>query len=237
MSNPVYRLSQHQAIHSVLECFDATFFIQNRIMFGGGTRIALQFDEFRESIDVDLFCPDKESYRAVRNTVLSNSLGQLVLQDFTYLREIRFDRDKVVCFLKHQGSDIKLEILSCDSYSLVPDVGQLFPIPYFDLDTCFYTKLLANSDRCRAYPYKDIVDILMLFRHLRHIPLTSIQRAESHYGDVVKRDLLFALEHVRTEPQKYHQTMASLSISQGLITELLQDVCPQLIQWLPQWGH
>ncbi|WP_322543705.1 nucleotidyl transferase AbiEii/AbiGii toxin family protein [Pantoea eucrina] len=31
------------------------------MFFGGGTRIALEINEYRESIDVDFLCPDRAS--------------------------------------------------------------------------------------------------------------------------------------------------------------------------------
>ncbi|GAB7225145.1 hypothetical protein VoSk93_43660 [Vibrio owensii] len=46
--------------------------------FGGGTRIALELDEFRESIDIDFLCPNKDSYRSVRQEVMNVTLGNLV---------------------------------------------------------------------------------------------------------------------------------------------------------------
>ncbi|MEZ5534816.1 MAG: nucleotidyl transferase AbiEii/AbiGii toxin family protein [Thiolinea sp.] len=65
---------------------------EHHIYFGGGTRICLELDEYRESVDIDFLCPDRKAYIAVRETLNSASLGQLVNQDFSYLREIRADR-------------------------------------------------------------------------------------------------------------------------------------------------
>lgn len=64
-----YKAKHHQLIRSVLNNFNADFFFANNIFFGGGTRIALEINEYRESIDVDFLCPDRASYRAVREEV------------------------------------------------------------------------------------------------------------------------------------------------------------------------
>lgn len=86
----------HQIIYKALERFNSEFLSQNTILFGGGTRIALELNEYRESVDIDFICPNKDSYRAVRSEVTNQSLGNLVLEDFDYPRDIRADRDAVV---------------------------------------------------------------------------------------------------------------------------------------------
>lgn len=45
-----YKIKHHKLIRSVLNNFNADFFFANSIYFGGGTRIALEIDEYRESI-------------------------------------------------------------------------------------------------------------------------------------------------------------------------------------------
>ena len=43
----------HRLIARALENFNADYLRENRILFGGGTRIALELGEFRESVDID----------------------------------------------------------------------------------------------------------------------------------------------------------------------------------------
>ena len=81
-----YSKTHHQLIRTALENFNHDFLAQHRIIFGGGTRIALELSEYRESIDIDFLCPDKQSYRAVRHEVTEYSLGNLVKNDFSYPR-------------------------------------------------------------------------------------------------------------------------------------------------------
>ena len=56
-----FSIQHHQVIESALNNFNADFFYENKILFGGGTRIALDLNEFRTSIDIDFLCPDKSS--------------------------------------------------------------------------------------------------------------------------------------------------------------------------------
>lgn len=43
--------------------------------FVGGTRISMELDGYRESVDIDFLSPDKASYRSVRETVTERNLG------------------------------------------------------------------------------------------------------------------------------------------------------------------
>ena len=52
----MYRRPRHNAIHKALLQFDKAFLLENKVLFGGGTRIAMELDEFRESVDIDFVC-------------------------------------------------------------------------------------------------------------------------------------------------------------------------------------
>lgn len=110
-----YRRVHHQAIGRILTHFNPQFLRANNILFGGGTRIALELDEFRESIDIDLFCVGKAAYRAARSAITSQSFGPLLLPGHSLSlcngREIRADRDAIRALLEGPGHPIKLEII------------------------------------------------------------------------------------------------------------------------------
>ena len=46
--------------------------------FGGGTRIVMELDEFRESVAIDFLCSDRAGYRLLRNAVTTRSLGEIL---------------------------------------------------------------------------------------------------------------------------------------------------------------
>ncbi|MGV3000768.1 nucleotidyl transferase AbiEii/AbiGii toxin family protein [Vibrio sp. E150_018] len=225
MSN--YQVDHHQVIESALKQFNADYFIEHNILFGGGTRIALELNEFRESIDIDFLCPDKKSYRAVREQVTNRSLGALVTQDFEYAREIRADRDAVRTWIDINGTKVKLEFVSCDNWSLQADTDNtsLFPLPFLDQVSCFYTKLTANSDRKLTEPYKDILDLLMMYREWGDIPQESIDLAEAHYGKkVILPDLIVSLDDIIKSPEKYVKAAKNVKMSEEVIDELIREV-------------
>lgn len=223
-----YRLEHHQLIESALSNFNAGFFLANNIYFGGGTRIALEINEYRKSIDVDFLCPDRASYRAVREEVSSASLGNLVKSDFTYLREIVFNRDGVRTFISLGGVGIKLEIVSFDNYELEADKRPLFPVPCIDRESCFYTKLLANADRCLHQQCKDILDLLAMYDAWEGLPETALVKAKKHYGSSVVNSLHRSLKDIEYTPEKYFVIAKDLSISSEYANHLFRSVAPKL---------
>lgn len=225
-----YKIKHHKLIKSVLNNFNTDFFFTNSIYFGGGTRIALEIDEYRESIDVDFLCPDMESYRAVRQEVTSNSLGNLVKNEFNYAREIKFDRYGVRTFIKEENTPIKLEIVSFDNYDLVADSRELFPVPFIDHESCFYTKLLANSDRCLQAQCKDIIDILAMHDAWGGIPQSAITKAERHYGSSVLKDLIRSLKDIQTQKKHYYSLAEGMLIKPEFAQKLIEDVAPQILK-------
>lgn len=225
-----YKIKHHNLIRSVLKNFNADFFFTNSIYFGGGTRIALEINEYRESIDVDFLCPNMESYRAVRQEVTSAALGNLVKKEFTYAREIKFDRYGVRTFIMEEKTPIKLEIVSFDNYDLVADTRRLFPVPCIDHESCFYTKLLANSDRCLQAQCKDIFDILAMHDAWGGIPPSAIKKAERHYGSSVLNNLIRSLKDIQTKKEQYYQLAEGMLIQPEFAKKLIDNVAPQILE-------
>lgn len=225
-----YKLPHHQLIEQCLENFNKKFLEKNHILFGGGTRISLEIDEYRESIDIDFLCQDKSSYRAVREQVTNLTLGELVIKDFTYAREIRSSRDSVITLLDCSGEKIKLEFVCFDNYELTRGEDQsLFPVPYIDHTSCFYTKLLSNADRALSPPYKDVLDIVAMVWKWGSIPEEALEHARSHYSTDVDRKLARALEHMVVNKQKYYQASKDMSISTDMFEKNLFPVAEELL--------
>ena len=170
MSN--YKLAHHNIIESALKNFNNDFLKVHNILFGGGTRIALELNEFRESIDIDFLCPNKESYRAARQEVTNVTLGQLVHEDFVYARDIRADRDAIRLFIQFKDTNIKVEFVNFTDYNLKPYERDYFPVPSINKASCFTTKLLANCDRYKSPPYKDIFDLVIMHEAWGDIPMS-----------------------------------------------------------------
>lgn len=233
----MYSRPHHKAISDILASFDPDFLSENNILFGGGTRIALELDEFRESVDIDLFCIGKEAYRAARSTVTNVSFGRLLRKGHTLTRfgdrEIRADRDAIRALLEGPGRPIKLEIINFPNTLLLADTQQdLFPIPCVSREGCFATKLTANADRYQSY-IKDILDLCMMRRAWGPIPQPAWDTACDEYGrQVIATALGQALRDLTARNQTHIQhATESLHMSKELARILIKEQAPE---WLDE---
>lgn len=226
-----YQLPHHQLIASALKQFNADFLTEHTICFGGGTRIALELDEYRESVDIDFLCPNIAAYRAVREQITNASLGNLVRQEFEYVREIRADRYAVRTFLKLEATVVKLEIVSCDEYRLVAGTDtSLFLVPYLSPESCWMTKLLANADRALTPPFKDVFDLVAMHLAWGTIPQAAWEEAERHYGSVPRRELLKALEAMLAKPDFYLARAADMKMKPDWAKRIVYQGAGELYQ-------
>lgn len=211
-----YEVAHHQVIDDILKRFNTDYLCENDIIFGGGTLIALLIEEYRESVDVDFLCPDTTSYRAVRTQVTNNSLGNLVKDEFHYVREISSSRDAVRTIIDLDNTKIKIEFVGFPDYLLnanKPD--RQFPVPFLDYTSCFSTKLLANADRYNDAPHKDIFDLIAMYIHWGGIPEDSWKEADRNYSDkVIKNGLKISLENIISNKQKYFKHAESVKMKE-----------------------
>lgn len=227
----------HQAIEAILNRFDPDFLRDSNILFGGGTRIALELDEFRESVDIDLFCIGKDAYRAARSTVTNTSLGKLLRQGEELPlwdnRDIRADRDAIRALLDGPQRPIKLAIINFANDGLMPDTQQTcFPIPCVNHEGCFATKLTANADRYQNH-IKDILDLCMMRREWGQIPPSAWEMACDEYGHrVIATALGNALRDLTSHHRSHIQhATESLHMPEPLARALTTELAPE---WLDE---
>lgn len=206
------RRDHHRLVMQVLNAMDAQFLAQQQCWFGGGTRVVLELDEYRESVDIDFLCADTAGYRAIRETVDNASFGALFSTQPELLREIRADRYGVRSWLNVEGKPIKLEIVSEGRIALSGTHIDELPVPVLDWRSCLAEKLLANTDRGRdsAHRSRDIIDLAYMLADRPDADLhDALKIAQSAYGNSVLRELEFALNKIQ-EHSYQEQCSASL---------------------------
>ena len=62
----MFRRPAHRHVLALLEALDAELLERCGFLFGGGTRIALELDEYRESQDIDFLCSRAAGYAELR---------------------------------------------------------------------------------------------------------------------------------------------------------------------------
>ena len=182
----------HRLVWQVLESLNRDLLSSAKCYFGGGTRIALALGEFRESVDVDFLCSDRDGYRTLRSTVTSASLGEICFGGYNLIREVRADMYGIRTFFRVGERPVKFEIISEGRISLAGEAVAPFPVEVLDRTSCIAEKLLAHADRGRdeSTHARDLIDLAFMAgswpaEHVR----AALTIAESAYGCVVMREL------------------------------------------------
>jgi hypothetical protein len=196
----MFRRERHHRLLELLAAFDSGLLSRCRFLFGGGTRIVLELDEYRESLDIDFLCSDAEGYAEVRFQASSRGYDSLFRADarrgFHLPREMRIDQYGIRFPVEMEGSLIRVELIREARIALDAGVRPDWsPVDCLALDDCFAEKLLANSDRWpdRQVLSRDLIDLGALRRKVGSIPSSTWAKVEPAYKAATRDDLRKAL--------------------------------------------
>lgn len=188
-----YQRPRHRAVGRILDRLDARVLREAKCYFGGGTRIALELNEYRESEDIDFICSDLAGYRTLRATIDNRALGALLPElrpDLSLLREVRADQYGIRTIIDVQGEPVKFEIILEARIQVAATKVKGIPVPVLDRTSCFAEKWLANADRWndRAVLSRDAIDLaFMLSTWSIEEALAGARLASDAYGDAIGR--------------------------------------------------
>lgn len=214
-----YKRSRHRTVARVLEALDAAFLMQCRCGFGGGTRIALALDEYRESEDIDFLCSDLAGYRALRGTIGERSLGAILPAPpagIVFLRDVRADQYGIRTMIGVDGEPVKFEIILEARIGIAPISEKDFAVPVLDRETCFAEKWLANADRWNdnAVLSRDAIDLAFMLKAWGEDEARAgAARAVAAYGKTVRTTALGACAKLRTDALHRASCVKDLHIS------------------------
>ena len=195
---------------------DAKFLAESACFFGGGTRIVLELNEYRESIDIDFLCANREGYRELRRGVTQESFGKVFKKKISLLREVRADIYGIRSFLSVQGQPVKFEIIAEGRIPVQGGRIEMLPVSVLDRTTCFAEKLLANADRGRdrSTYSRDIIDLAFMATHWPKADWASaFEIADAAYGEVVQGELTASLGII-SDTKWRRQCIDALAVSE-----------------------
>jgi hypothetical protein len=218
----MFKRPRHKLVSRVLSAFAPGFLSDSRCYFGGGTRIVMELDEYRESLDIDLLCADIAGYRSIRSQISEHSLGAILAVPLSLAREVRADRYGIRTFFDIAGEKIKFEIVSEGRIALTAQNLPGLPILCLDRVSCFTEKLLANADRWadRSVLSRDIIDIAFMVSHWGAIPPEAAAVAENAYGTTVHKSLKNAVALIQSDPSYLERCITTMGITE---TERLES--------------
>jgi hypothetical protein len=182
----VFTQDQHQKILSILGQLKASFLQDCQVYFGGGTLLALLYDEYRLSKDIDFLCSTQAGYQQLRNAIFQQQYKAL-FEDPAQLglpREIQANQYGIRFPVVMAGSTIRFEIISEGRINFAqPEQPSWCPVACLSTVDRIAEKLLANSDRWpdRSVFSRDLIDLAVVRRH-QPIPAAALTKAEAAYG-------------------------------------------------------
>jgi Nucleotidyl transferase AbiEii toxin, Type IV TA system len=209
-----FRLAHHNKILTILESLNADVLRKSFAYFGGGTLIALDFEEYRWSKDVDFICPvASQGYKHLRNVVFDGGF-QALFQDLSQIQIGRGTANQYGIRMIATVDDvpIKVEIIAEARFELEPPrYPEWSPVACLSLGDCFTSKLLANADRFMddGVESRDLIDLAVL-RLQTPIPQAALDKAENAYE--VLRPLERAVQRFQARPDHREECFAGLQI-------------------------
>lgn len=207
---------RHRTVISALEALDAAFLGRAQCFFGGGTRIVLALDEYRESADIDFLCASREGYRALRATVSDRSLGGIGRIKLKFAREVITDRYGIRTVLDIGGEKLKFEIILEARIGLSGGTVDALPVPALDAVSCCAEKFLANADRWsdESALGRDVIDLAFMAARWGHEPLRAgLAIATEAYGKVAAADAKRAAAKMLERADWRRRCVAALSLT------------------------
>ena len=188
--------------------------------------MALDFEEYRLSKDVDFICPVSSSgYRHLRTVIYDDGYKAL----FRDLSQIKIghsttDQYGIRMLVMVDDVPIKTEIIAEVRFELDPPrYPEWSPVPCLSINDCFTAKLLANSDRYMddSVEARDLIDLAIL-RLQSPVPQSAIDKAENAYE--VIRPLKKAVQSFQERPEFRDKCFVGLQINDSQIPTIIDGV-------------
>ena len=216
MPRVIFKRPAHRQILEVLSRLDRASLTRAQCYFGGGTRIAIELGEYRESKDIDFLCSSRDGYRLLRETVSETSLGRILGPGLSLAREVRADQYGIRTFLEKDEIKLKFEILREARIDIEGEGLAMFPVACLTRKHCFAEKFLANADRGldASTLSRDIVDLAFMIEGWSRVDADAgMAIAMGAYGDSVRRSLAAVTRKMREDKAYRNRCVEGLAIS------------------------
>ncbi|HRO66052.1 MAG TPA: nucleotidyl transferase AbiEii/AbiGii toxin family protein [Pseudobdellovibrionaceae bacterium] len=229
----MFEREHHLRIATVLQALNADLLYANHCFFGGGTAIVLARQEYRESLDIDFMVSDRNGYLILRQLLTGDQGLNAIVRpgmNLTPTRDIRADQYGIRTMLRVAETEIKFEIvLEARTHFAEPDRDHAICGVVFltDLDLAT-SKILANSDRWHddSVFSRDLIDLAMLDLS-RPSYIKALEKASQAYGESAARDLLKAIDALKTRKGRLDDCMSALkmeNVPKALLWKRIRDL-------------
>lgn len=221
-----FRFDFHNKIIKILKSLNLEVLKEGSAYFGGGTLLALDFEEYRWSKDIDFISPVGTSGYKYLRTVVFDGGYEALFSDLNSIQIGRGTTDQygIRMIVIVDNLPIKTEIIAELRFQPDPPrYTEWSPVPCLSLIDCFTSKLLANSDHYMddSVEARDLIDLAIL-RLQSPIPQAAIDKAEKAYE--VIRPLKTAVKRFQERPDYRERCFLSLQIDETQIPKIIDGV-------------
>jgi hypothetical protein len=222
----MFDLNHHNKILKILNAFNPEVFKKASAYFAGGTLLALEYDEYRLSKDIDFLFPyATENYRYLRNLVYNKGIEGL----FQNLIDIELGESTINQYgirfsVAVDETNIKVEIVANGGFTLdAPVYPKWANIPCLSVNDRFTSKFMANADRWNdsSTQSRDLIDLAIL-RVNNEISLRSIAKAEETYE--VKKPLAKAIYNFINKEEYRNKCFQKLNVPESKKTIIMHGI-------------
>ncbi|HWN45009.1 MAG TPA: nucleotidyl transferase AbiEii/AbiGii toxin family protein [Thermoanaerobaculia bacterium] len=217
---------QHRNVLAVLGALRADLLSSCKFFFGGGTRIFLELDEYRESADADFLCSDASGYGELRLIATQQGYDGLFAPEpakgLHFPREMKVDQYGIRFPVALGDDSLRVELIREARIELGPGVRPDWsPVECLSMEDCYAEKLLANSDRWsdRQTLSRDLIDLAFLRLRIGPVPETVWRRVRDAYKSAPEKDLTKALDFFMSDPVHQQHCLKGLRM-EGMSEQL-----------------
>lgn len=216
MSNRGFSRPRHAAVAAILGALNVPFLDRTLCFFGGGTRIVLALDEYRESADIDFLCSSREGYRDLRSTINNRSLGEIAAGKLSLARDVIADRYGIRTVIEVDDQRIKFEIINEGRIDVSGKRERDLQVPCLDERSCFAEKFLANADRWNdeSFLSRDVIDLAYMVEAWgTELFLEGGRIAHASYGDAVETSARASARKLLDKKDYFRKCVDSLRVT------------------------
>ena len=219
-------MDHHDKILTILNSLDDEILKKGSAYFGGGTLLALDFDEYRWSKDIDFISSISSSGYGYLRTVVFDSGYKGLFRDLSKIKigSGTTNQYGIRMVVSVYDTPIKIEIIAEARFELdSPRYPEWSPVACLSLSDCFTSKLLANSDRFMvdSVDSRDLIDLAVL-RLQSVIPPEAVNKAEKAYE--VMRPLTKAVQRFQERPDHRRECFAGLKIDTQQVPKIINGI-------------
>jgi hypothetical protein len=222
----MFNVDHHNKILKILKAFNPEVLRNASALFAGGTLLALEYDEYRLSKDIDFLFPyGTEHYRYLRNLIYDKGIAGLFINTTNIrLGDSTANQYGIRFPVIVNGTTIKVEIVANGNFNLDPPVYPHWAnIPCLSISDRFTSKLMANADRWNdaSTQSRDLIDLAIL-RVNNDIPARAISKAEASYE--VRLPLIRAINQFLEKTEYSHKCFQKLSVIEEKIPIIMSGI-------------